>query len=338
MTTSTGPISETPVAPAFRHQHRLPEERFWRRYSPHHEFTLSLSSSAFLHAVGLLILFFGGLLLVALGLHRDDAPLSVDVVGLPGIENQAGAGGGPAEGAPGPGKEAVPDRDQVPHEPANLPNAEPLQVPQQPVVPLAPIDPDKVNRAVEGAANDLPRRLDDLGKKAGAALRTGPGGPGNDRVSRRGPPNSIKVKRRARWVVLFNTLNGHDYLRQLRDLNAFLAIQQPDGQFMVYRDLKQQPVPGKIEDVSGFTQIRWVDDTPESVRSLSLAMGLADVPAAIEAYFPLALESELLAKEMAHLGGKNEDDVEETVFTVVRPPGSTNYQVKVASQRLRKGR
>jgi len=336
MTTSTGPISETPVSQALRQKHRLPEERFWRRYSPHHEFTLSLSSSAFLHAVGLLLLFFGGLLLVALGLHRDDAPLSVDAVGLEENRGQGGGGGGPVIGAAGPQKEAVPERDQVPHEPLKPIDAVPLKPPQPIDLPAIPVGPDKPNRPLEG--EDVPNRPEKTPDGARPQPRPGSGEPGTSGGKDGSPSGSIKVKRRARWVVRFNTRDGHDYLRQLRDLKAFLAIQQPDGQFMVYRDLKQQPVPGKIEDVSGFTQIRWVDDNAESVRSLALAMGLPDVPAAIEAYFPLALESELLAKEMAHMGGKNEDNIEETVFTVVRPPGSTNYQVKVASQRLRKGR
>src|SRR5438105_3391645 len=63
-----------------------PAGTFWRRYSAHHEFPLSLSSSIFLHIVGFVLL--GGFLLALFGLNADrELPVSVIHVG--------GSGGNP---------------------------------------------------------------------------------------------------------------------------------------------------------------------------------------------------------------------------------------------------
>ena len=40
-------------------------------------------------------------------------------------------------------------------------------------------------------------------------------------------------------TLLFTTLNGQDYLRQLRALGVILAVPQPDGQYLVFRSLTE---------------------------------------------------------------------------------------------------
>ena len=52
-----------------------PEERFWKRYSPHHEFTLSSASSAVVHLLALGILALG-----AHGFASWATPVEVDAI------------------------------------------------------------------------------------------------------------------------------------------------------------------------------------------------------------------------------------------------------------------
>src|SRR5207249_2907855 len=65
-----------------------PAGAFWKKYSAHHEFPLSLSSSVFMHIVGLVLL--GGFLWAFLGLNRD-RELPVGAVSL----TESGGGGEP---------------------------------------------------------------------------------------------------------------------------------------------------------------------------------------------------------------------------------------------------
>src|SRR5438552_2825247 len=66
-----------------------PEERFWQRYSPHHELSLSGTASLVLHALVMGLLLTGGLLLARAGLGQDQPSVAV---GTLGVEKEPGAG------------------------------------------------------------------------------------------------------------------------------------------------------------------------------------------------------------------------------------------------------
>src|SRR5262249_23800161 len=96
-----------------------PEERFWQRYSPHHEFPLSVSSSVFVHIVGLVLLVFGGGLLWLILGNRGDHSLPVDAIAVEGggggdphgLGNERGDGivpTGPEAGESGPARASRP--------------------------------------------------------------------------------------------------------------------------------------------------------------------------------------------------------------------------------------
>src|SRR5262245_33626219 len=77
-----------------------PEEKFWQRYSPHHEAPLSGASSFFLHigALGL------GLLIVLYGKHLAESNKSIPVDAV--AFGSAGGGGDPS-GAPDGGQSTL---------------------------------------------------------------------------------------------------------------------------------------------------------------------------------------------------------------------------------------
>jgi serine/threonine protein kinase len=128
---------------------------------------------------------------------------------------------------------------------------------------------------------------------------------------------SVRQKRLLRWTMKFNTKTGQDYRQQLLALGAILAIPQPEGGYMVIRDLRTTPATGRIEDINKLNRIFWIDDKPESVAPLAQALGIRPIPPHIVAFFPVELEQELLRRELAYRNG-SEDDILETKFEVRR--------------------
>src|SRR5262245_41008025 len=107
----------------------LPDERFWVRYSPHHELPLSGLGSLAIHGLVLAL----AVVLAALGfaLWKEDKSLPVEAVAL------AGGGGGQPDGD---GSDAS-DRNPTPRE--NVEATKPRD-PQKPAAtpdPLKPVEP-----------------------------------------------------------------------------------------------------------------------------------------------------------------------------------------------------
>src|SRR5205814_1983334 len=94
-----------------------------------------------------------------------------------------------------------------------------------------------------------------------------------------------------------------------------LAMQAPDGQYLVMRDLKP-PVAPAAEDVKQIQLIWWIDDRPESVRDLAQALGLREVPRYFIAFFPESFEQKLVQLEKKYKG-KQEHQIRETRFRIV---------------------
>src|SRR5439155_18569824 len=78
------------------------EERFWQRYSPHHEAPLSGVGSFVLHGLVVGILFLGYLLVTQRREAESNRPVTMDVVQLEGGGSGFEGGGGGEVGAKGP--------------------------------------------------------------------------------------------------------------------------------------------------------------------------------------------------------------------------------------------
>jgi hypothetical protein len=324
-----------------------PAGAFWKRYSPHHEFPLSLSSSVFLHVLGFVLL--GGFLLAFLGLNRAKE-LQVGAIQIAGGGgNKDGIGSNPGEGVL-PSKEAVADKSQ-PEPVSSNTNPEKLVKPElkKPEITL----PD-TGRPVEPNTAAADTKLSAAGKKAreilaGPLAGKGQGGSGSGGGQGSGTGTGIgnasgpgrgtlnqREKRQLRWTMIFNTRSGEDYADQLLGLGAILAILGSNGEYLVIRDLDRhhRPVQTKAEDVKELNRIFWVDDKPQSVRSLAMALGIRPVPDHIVAFFPQQLEKELAEKELQYLRSRNrgnEDDIAETTFRVDRR--GNRYEPVVVDQR-----
>lgn len=307
-----------------------PEEQFWKRYSPHHEFPLSLSSSVVLHLMGLAILIFGAILLLR---FIPNTAVAVDAVTIAGGGgNPDGIGNDRGDGAVLPGKEVV-ESDKPPEKMAKNVPSEKLQTPDATTPPLV-TEPSKDDRMVDQNAEAMSNQAASVRSKAkeklaaylagkgqgGSGMGGGKGkGRGTGEGDLEGPGKSTQTqrdRRRARWTMVFNTRGGQgqDYLKQLDALGAILAVPTSGDNYLVIRDLKEKPVRSVVEDIRQFNMIWWVDDMPQSVHSLAAALGIP-VPEHFVAFFPLALEQELLQKEQQAYRG-NEDDIVETRFRV----------------------
>jgi hypothetical protein len=325
----------------------LPEERFWKRYSPHHEFALSSTGSSFIHAIAFTILFFGSLIAARLGFNFDNK-VEVDAMVI------AGGGGSPG-GAEGPntgiGKQQEvaelnkekPEREKPvestktdldivkPSTPDVMPSDEPAARLIEDDVGIGKrLDAksqairDQIARLQQGNAS---RGQGGIGEGGGKGKGKGPGvgdasGPGRINVTKR-------EKRQLRWTMEFNTQDGADYVRQLQALKAILAVPGPNGEYLVIEDLMTRPVRPTARDIREINRIYWVDDKRASVQSLSGALGLHPPPDHIVAFFPEELEQDLLKKELRarHLP---EEKIGETVFKV--RPSRGGYEPVVYSQ------
>jgi serine/threonine protein kinase len=310
---------------------RPPEERFWKRYSRHHELPLSVASSVFLHALGLgaLALILTGTLLGLLGMKNERLPIeAIQVAG--GGGNELGSGNGPANGAIPAGPESLKEpsaADAKMTTPASgLPQPRLDRVPEH--TALRPFEeaPLAASSRESGADQRLRDRIRDLmagkgkGGQAGGGGGEGRGqgiGVGNNRGPGVDSGNlSVRQKRQLRWSMVFSRRDGEDYLHQLIGLGAILAVPTANDDYMFYRDLKQRPPQGQQGSLAQMNQIYWTDTDSGSVRALLQALGLPAMPADhVIAFFPLELEKQLLEKERRAYSG-DENNIRETIFRV----------------------
>jgi hypothetical protein len=312
-----------------------PEERFWQRYSPHHELPLSSAVSIALHVLALVILSLVGWWVAQLATQQS-APLNE----LPVAFEPAGSNQQPGMGANqvGAGDQLI--EDIGPKQEKTEPTVDARHTGlKQPGISVTPIpatnDQGSIRDVVEEA--EVTRHITAANvKKLEEGLKRASEGPGPGKD--KGPPGvgtpTERDKRRSRWVMVFDTYSGDDYARQLAGLGAFLAIPHADGNAVSYdliRDLQTRPVKLEPVDLAEIGRIHWEDDKRDSITPLCRALGIQPVPGHILAFFPEGLERKLLRLELDYRG-RREEQIKETRFKV-RKTGS-GYEPVVISQTL----
>jgi hypothetical protein len=317
----------------------LPEERFWIRYSPHHELPLSSVSS-----VGIHILTVGLLLLCAI-LPIFSRPVHQVPVEAVTLLNSGGGGGKKTgvDGGSGPlsrpqeiGGQVDPNPDPTPPSEAKRPDLAEVKAPD-----LKTEIKEDANRFLKKPGN-VPNLgkislLDEAARKVGPASDpsrgkggsgTG-GGQGDGRGSGTGdgsgPGTSSahltqRQKRMLRWVMSFNTDNGPDYLAQLRGLGGILAIPVKEGDPPEIKIVRKLVAPAQLldEDVEKIDRIYWWEENPAAVRDIMSALGLSIRPSRFAVLMPSELEKKLFEMESKNARGRAEDDIAETKFRCVR--------------------
>ena len=327
-----------PPAPPTRNQTDplVPEERFWKKYSPHFEFPLSSVGSVALHVlvIGLFVIYLAKLL----NNGPDRIPLPMRTVVM--NPNDDGTG----EAAPGSGgapREAVKQEPGSPPQP-NVP-VKPLSKPAVRVnqwVPALKDDPaaqavlaDSKPLADLGKINDqIGRKIfeglngtNGKGKQPGSGTTDEPGGG-------TGGKGAETAKRSLRWTLSFNTRDGQDYLNQLRALKATLIIPQPPdyAKAFIIKDIgrpqEREPFNGNPDG-----QMFFLDASPESAAKVAAALGLDFSPPNFAALFPKEIENKLAELERKYRNRK-ESEIRSTTFKIFVRGGK--YEIVVTGQEV----
>ncbi len=314
-TTTLGPIT----AP--------PEEQFWQRYSPHHEFPLSSTISVAGHLLILALLAGLGWLIA----HRasDQGPLPVYSIAIvPG-----GSGGNPNGGGPNAGGDAGPlventgSRAEPPTTSTQPQRRDPLHPSTDALAtPVVPTKDGTRQLVQEGAASvaQTQHMSESLRERLRQSL--GKGGSGKDGNRDNGRDKGIgdsvgigtareRQERNGRWVMVFDTYSGEDYARQLAGLGAYLAVPISSHEYLVLRDLTTRPAHGRVEDLTQIHRMYWEDNKRDSIAPLCQALGIRPVPGHLAAFFPESLERKLLQLELQYRGLR-ESQIRQTRFKI----------------------
>jgi hypothetical protein len=192
---------------------------------------------------------------------------------------------------------------------------------------IARLNKDARSKLNEGLVPGKGKGGPGRGGGEGAGIGTGKG----DGIGE-GTATSKRIERVLRWTMIFNTHDGRDYANQLAGLGAHLAIPGSDdsSKYLLIENLRERPVRPQPKDLSQIQRIYWIDDKPDSVRSLAAALGLNPIPGNFVAFFPLELEKKLLRLELS-FRNRREDEIRETRFEIRRVGGM--YEPVVVSQR-----
>jgi hypothetical protein len=337
-----------------------PEEAFWARYSPHHEFPLSTVSSIALcgTVLGLLMLlaFWDGLR------QRDETrPVSLDEVEI------AGGGGTDGPGPQGAGREATGsaekaenvkdvanpkpqvNKTEIAKQKFETVKAERLKV-DNPSHVQATTNDEAVFDAVKATAEAEVQKAIQMaaasasgpagkkgvrnpgegggsggGRDKGVGEKQGPGGGTADK----GVLMSKRQKRQRRWKIDFSG-TGEEHLAKLRALGIALAVPTARPDMFMLMDLTRTPPLGKLDNLSRYAdKIKWFNVTPPSLRELARVLHLQGVPRYAVIFLPEAMEDELQQLEHDYRG-LDESQIEMTEFEIRRRDDGTVGPVVVA--------
>lgn len=358
---SAGTTRERSAAPLIP-----PEERFWQRYSPRHEFPLSTVASILVHAVVFGSVALAGYLMTLRWESDAPRPPSMDVVMLEGDgTGLEGFGGGGVPGLPGA---PVPGRTEIGGGDPDEPMAKDSLVPP-PKLPAAPSFDLTLDPATSGVEAD-PALAEQLAKLAEAAdakvkeamriasepkelpgVRTGkkgtggtgtPGGEGGR--GGKGPigpgrgsgvgagTGSGGFGRKAtrqeilafRWRFDFQEALGKAHAEKLAAIGMVVGFQDPRGQFLIIRDLKERPARFRAENPAKYRDaVKWYSASPQSVAALAQELGMPFAPQFFVLLLPRDREEKLAAAERAYAESQGRDPrrIRATWFDFV-PSGS----------------
>jgi len=336
---------------------KQPDEQFWQRYSPNHEFPLSTVTSVATHFL------IGGLVIIIAfywSQIRDDRdkPLAMDTISAGGGGDPLGTDDGSGTG-PGGETADVPPVDtsktqakvDIPPLPEEKRRPDEIPIPtsvnfdeyiknnnlaKDKIDQMAPLDRELLKGLAKGTG-PRPKGGGGSGTGGGKGSGVGPGvgsgiGPGKEASI------SQRIRRKMRWTMNFNTFDGRDYAKQLEDMGATIAAPIPGetGKYSLIPDLAKPSKKVISGDPNPLNRIWWTDDNPRSVRDLCIALDIKPVPPALLAFFPQDLEERLAKMELDYAkkhGNKSEDEIAETIFQVRRR--GAKYEPEIVEEKFK---
>ncbi|HEX3149446.1 MAG TPA: hypothetical protein VHR66_15335 [Gemmataceae bacterium] len=316
---STTKAPPAPLAP--------PDEQFWDRYNPHHEFPISGVASVAMH-VAVIVLGILGLWWLSKLMITDKTPVPMREMTVNSEGNGkdgAGTGGGKPE-------EDVNPHDR-PMDPTRKVDEAVIQDVQAQIKEFLPkvtagegLQPENLPTAKKTAElnDDLRKKLlDGMNGEKGRGPGEGASSTGVDGKGKSNKGDATSSSNRAvRWELIFKTENGEDYLRQLAAMKATLVIPQPKDYKTnkAYKNLTSGAV-GEDFDIDKMPGLYFVDDSPDSAARVAKSLGLVGFsPPHFVAFFPKEIEDDLAAKEKAYRGRK-ESEIFSTKFKILMKDG-----------------
>lgn len=301
-----------------------PPESTWKRYGPSRELSLSGTASFAIHALLVGLCFFGGFAFLQVGLNRLD-PIALGTVV---ILEEGKVGGQNGDGKDEEKKEARSDHEKPLPMP---PVGERLNDPRPGAVDRSKFEDltgdESASRYIESGTLAV-SALGALSKDIRRSLM--------DSLNPSKPPGTptvldVREKRVLRWFIMFDTIDGDDYRKQLVSLGIILAVPtETKDVYQVIRDLHRVPAKPTDEDIRQIRMFYAVDNNADSVKALCRSLKISPVPEVI-AFFPRELE-ELMVEKEKNFKGKAEKDIVETRFRV-RWSRSGKAQVDVEFQK-----
>jgi hypothetical protein len=138
-----------------------------------------------------------------------------------------------------------------------------------------------------------------------------------------------REKRMLRWVLIFETQNPSDYVKQLDGLGAILGIPTSPKQLQLVKDLKTRPVKLGSDEADDLDRIYWWDNDARSATAVLHYLGVHTPARKFVAFMPKELEARMAELELKYRG-LPEDEIYETKFQVFR--SANGYDVRVVHQ------
>jgi hypothetical protein len=298
------------------------EEKFWKRYSPHHELPLSSVSSVAVHVLGIVAVIAFAVLPGEWSSRDSGGGLPVSSLNDPSDEPAKPPETPPAAGPiqsrvdVGPG---VPGQLENPVDPVR---PERLDVRSgAPPIPLPSLSPASNDRLIN-AAREASSLLGEVSDRMGVVNAPVPSPRSTDsslgRPGGTGESAGIRADRIRRWQVNFTVTGPEDHLKQLASLGAIVALPDAAGRYHVYRDLTRRPAVGNVEDISKIDRIWFIDSNAETATGIGRALAMRESPARLIAFFPQALEDKMASLEKGLPPRDKAMSREKTFFRVVR--------------------
>ncbi|NBR05785.1 MAG: hypothetical protein EBT92_08435 [Planctomycetes bacterium] len=288
------------------------KKTFWDKYSPNYESISSLIVSFVVH-IALVVL------IMMLGWEGLKKAIVGDVNRRLGVSSVR-VGGSASSGEPDAkaNDDTIKVFSKVKSQDKEIISEIPLKLDPSPIEKIQ-VDKNGVKSLVDDAKAKA-QELSRIGQNLKNKMIDGMKGIGN---TKGGGVGDGRGERMLRWIMVFNTTNGADYLLQLMDLNARVAFPDPNnpGKFLVISNLSVKPLSTMELDLSSVSDIFWIDDKPQSVSNLSRALGLQIKTEAFVVLMPLSVEEKLLKLEKASLQGAKEEDIQETRFAISKTSG-----------------
>ncbi|HYT89761.1 MAG TPA: hypothetical protein VEL76_13720 [Gemmataceae bacterium] len=349
-----------------------PEERFWQRYSPHHEAPLSGAGSLTLHA-----LLLGALAFLAFRFtsdHDEHKPVKIELAEIDGAEGdldglglgkslfkeekrrprEAGAEGVGSPTNAGKPNAPLPDKNVVALPDVKRPE---LKLPpggEQPDTGTGQESFTELEKTIRGVEHSIamamnppekpgggqPGGKDNVDQKGGSGGPLGKGGTGlkgNNPGGGRDPRGKLltsQQKRQGRWRLIMSD-DGPSHLAQLKALKVTLVV--PTRSKDVFRLLDLSRPNPTFENTTVLAgqrdKVWWRSDEPRQLPALAAALRI-ETPPAVWIFLPKGLEARMAELEQAYQG-RSEDEIEMTLWEVPLRDGHYAQEPSIMRQVLR---